>query len=49
MIIDLYGSVRRDSGLGTEGGLIREVLGHCSLAFAINLGKCYITRSRWTL
>ncbi|CAN1152848.1 Putative ribonuclease H protein At1g65750 [Linum perenne] len=39
------GSVNRATGVATIGGLLRNHLGFCSLAFTAKLGKCSITRA----
>ncbi|CAN1751119.1 Putative ribonuclease H protein At1g65750 [Linum perenne] len=38
-------SVINQSGNASAGGLIRDHLGHCFLAFSANIGKCSITRA----
>ncbi|CAN1800862.1 Putative ribonuclease H protein At1g65750 [Linum perenne] len=43
--VNTDGSVVQPSGNTSAGGLIRDHLGHCSLAFSANLGKCSITRA----
>ncbi|CAN1750361.1 Putative ribonuclease H protein At1g65750 [Linum perenne] len=43
--VNTDGSVARPSGNASAGGLIRDHLGHCSLAFSANLGRCSITRA----
>ncbi|CAN1147551.1 Putative ribonuclease H protein At1g65750 [Linum perenne] len=43
--VNTDGSVVQPSGNTSTGGLIRDHLGHCSLAFSANLGKCSITRA----
>ncbi|CAN1138684.1 Putative ribonuclease H protein At1g65750 [Linum perenne] len=45
MTMNSDGSVRRESDIVTGGGLVRNSLGICSLAFTINIGKCSITRA----
>ncbi|CAI0560437.1 unnamed protein product, partial [Linum tenue] len=39
------GSVLQESGLATAGGLIRDHLGRCLVAFSLNLGACSITQA----
>ncbi|CAN1794533.1 Putative ribonuclease H protein At1g65750 [Linum perenne] len=43
--VNTDGSVINQSGKATAGGLIRDHLGHCFLAFSANVGKCSITRA----
>ncbi|CAN1846117.1 Putative ribonuclease H protein At1g65750 [Linum perenne] len=43
--VNTDGSVVQPSGKASAGGLIRNHLGHCSLAFSANLGRCSITRA----
>ncbi|CAN1132929.1 Putative ribonuclease H protein At1g65750 [Linum perenne] len=40
------GSVISESGQAATGGLIRDHQGRCLAAFAMNLGKCSITRAQ---
>ncbi|CAN1773627.1 hypothetical protein LINPERHAP1_LOCUS12595 [Linum perenne] len=39
------GSVCREASIATRGGIIRDALGHCLLAFSTNFEKCSITRA----
>ncbi|CAN1306112.1 Putative ribonuclease H protein At1g65750 [Linum perenne] len=43
--LNVDGSVERQSGRAAAGGLLRDHLGRCSLAFTMNLGVCTITRA----
>ncbi|CAN1181985.1 Putative ribonuclease H protein At1g65750 [Linum perenne] len=43
--VNTDGSVINQSGNASAGGLIRDHLGHCFLAFSANIGKCSITRA----
>ncbi|CAN1824417.1 Putative ribonuclease H protein At1g65750 [Linum perenne] len=43
--VNTDGSVVQPSGNASASGLIRDHLGHCSLAFSANLGRCSITRA----
>ncbi|CAN1810688.1 Putative ribonuclease H protein At1g65750 [Linum perenne] len=45
VILNTDGSVDPSSGRAAAGGLIRDSLGRCTSAFALNLGSCSITRA----
>ncbi|CAN1787382.1 Putative ribonuclease H protein At1g65750 [Linum perenne] len=45
VVLNTDGSVSAQSGRAAAGGLIRNEVGFCLSAFAINLGKCSITRA----
>ncbi|CAN1170479.1 Putative ribonuclease H protein At1g65750 [Linum perenne] len=45
VVLNTDGSVSAQSGRAAAGGLIRNEAGFCLSAFAINLGKCSITRA----
>ncbi|CAN1757949.1 Putative ribonuclease H protein At1g65750 [Linum perenne] len=45
LVLNTDGSVINPSGIAAAGGVIRDELGRCSLAFSSNVGSCYITRA----
>ncbi|CAN1188824.1 Putative ribonuclease H protein At1g65750 [Linum perenne] len=45
VILNSDGSADPRSGRATAGGLIRDLLGRCSIAYTCNLGYCSITRA----
>ncbi|CAN1325252.1 Putative ribonuclease H protein At1g65750 [Linum perenne] len=44
-VLNTDGSVLPDSGRAAVGGVVRDELRRCKLAFSVNLGRCSITRA----